>query len=474
MKEKIISRAHIVYIISVATIIFAATALCSMLSEMGVKNESLIMVYIIGVLLSTVVTKGYVYGFVAAVLGLLCYNYFFTYPHYTMRINDIQDVIMISFFFVTAIIGGLMSSRYKNQSRIAEEKERTTRLMYEITECFVDLTGVENIVNTAIQFIRELTGYDCEVNISGKIYRGENAAITDGLPSYTIPIKGKAEEIGKMTVFTAEKFITPDKEQIIKAIVYQAALVLDREAIYTEREKIKLDIETERLKSTLLRSISHDIRTPLTGILGASTTIVDNASVLSKNDMTTLARDIMDETEWLILTVQNILNMTRLSENALTLQKDIELVDDLILQAITRISRVYSKESSVLSSEIPEELIFVNVDGPLFVSVLTNLLDNAFKHSKDYTKIILRAYAKDDDVVFEVIDDGCGIDESMLGNIFDGLMTVKSTISDKARGMGLGLGICKAIVSAHGGTIEAENREKGAIFRVILKKEGEI
>lgn len=464
---------HLSCILSVIAIIVVATLLCTVLSEMGVENESLTMVYLIGVLLSTVLSKGYAYGLITAVFGLLSYNYFFTYPHFTMRINDIQDVIMMCFFFVTAIIGGVMSSKYKTQSQIARQNERVSLLMYEITESFVDLTGVENIVNTAMKFIDRLMGYDSEVNISGRTYRSSEKAVSSEHCGYCLPITGKSEQLGTITVFAPPGSITPDEDKIIKNIVYQTALVLDREAIYTEREKYRLDMETEQLKSTLLRSISHDIRTPLTGILGASTTIAENAATLDTSSVTGLARDIMEETEWLILTVQNILNMTRLSDNTLTLQKNTELADDLILQAITRISRVYSRASQVLSGQMPDELIFVNVDGPLFVSVLTNLLDNAFKHSVNHTKIIIRAYAKDECAVFEVIDDGEGIDEDIIGDIFGGFITGKSRIPDKGRGMGLGLSICKAVVEAHGGTIEAENTGNGALFRVILKKEGD-
>lgn len=471
MKEKTTTENQLRYILYVSGIIIVATVLCFILSRAGVENESFIMVYIIGVLLSTAVTKGYVYGVITAVLGLLCYNYYFAYPYFSLRINDIQDAIMLCLFLITAIIGGGMASRYKTQSRIAEKNEETTRMLYEITESFVDITGFENIVNTAMKYIHDLTGYSCEVNIDGEIYFFGTETDTVLYAPHEFPVKGKSDHPVTVTVYAGK--ITQDHNKIINSVVHQTALVLDREAIYTEREKYRLDIETERLKSTLLRSISHDIRTPLTGILGASNIIVQSESVLEKSDMVSLAKDITEETEWLIMTVQNILNMTRLSENTLSLQKETELADELILQATTRISRMYPEESAHLKTVLPEELLFVNVDGPLMVSVLTNLLDNAFRHAGDYTAVTLRAYAEGENAVFEVSDDGRGIDEDLLGNIFDGFVTVKTRNSDKGRGMGLGLSICRAIVSAHGGTISAENGQKGSIFRVTLPKEGE-
>lgn len=465
MKRKETYANHAVCCMFVALIVIAATGVCGILASVGIENESLIMVYIIGVLLSTLVSRGYLYGFITAVLSLMTYNYFFAYPYFTMMIYYKRDMVMMCFFFVTAIIGGGMSSKYKLQTTKAMENERTSRLMYEITETFAGLAGAENIISAAEKFISEMTGYHCSVKISC----GENVQAVEG--KYCLSFSGNSGIAGNVIIDVSPEMISQDDEKIIKAVANQTALVLDREEVYSEREKYKLDVEAERLKSTLLRSISHDIRTPLTGILGASTTMVENSDSMNKDDMADLAKDIMEDAGWLIMTVQNILNLTRLSDGAFDLRREIESVDDLISQAIGRISKVYSGGTVSLSSQIPENLIFVNVDGQLMVQVLVNLLDNAFRHSDGAENVILKAYEDDKNVIFEVSDDGGGIDENIINSIFDGFVTRSSHSSDKGRGMGLGLSICKEIVNAHGGHIEAENTKNGAVFRVRLPKE---
>jgi len=467
---------HMICMISVIGIVVVATILSSGLSKLGVEDDNLIMLYLIAVLLSTVVSKGYIaYGLITAVLGLLSFNYFFTYPLFTMMVYDVQDLIMLGFFFITALIGGVMTSKYKHQSTIAKQNELTAQLMYEITESFVNLTGVDDIVDNAMNFITDHTGYYCEVTLGDKVYSPEWTEYRPSVKCYVLPINGRTTRLGLIKLYTDERSVMEDDDKLISAVVYQMGLVLDRESIYTEREKIKLEMESEHLKSTLLRSISHDLRTPLTGILGAGTLIVENFYELEDDEIIRLAGDIMEQSEWLIMTVQNILNMTRVNDKSFALRRELETVDDLMSQAVMRISRVYpSQAKEMLKVKFPGDLLFVNVDAQMFEQVLINLLDNAFKHSVSCSYILFTAYKDGKNIVFEVSDDGEGIDESIIDTLFDGFVTLQSKTSDKGRGVGLGLSICRAIVNAHDGVITAGNKpEGGALFRVVLPCEEE-
>jgi two-component system sensor histidine kinase KdpD len=247
------------------------------------------------------------------------------------------------------------------------------------------------------------------------------------------------------------------------------AIVLDREFIYEERQKIKIDMESERLKSTLLRSISHDIRTPLTSIKGASELILEEK--LDYDNIKKLVSDIYDESTWLIKTVQNILDMTRISEGKLTVNKNYESVDDIVNQTLTLVPQF--RASGMLQVLIPEEIILIPVDGRLFVQVLVNLLDNAYKHAGENAQIILKVSANDKTAVFEVSDNGSGIAPSIINNIFEGFVSYhKNNIVDGSLGVGLGLTICKEIVKAHNGSITAENlKNGGALFKIVLPLE---
>ena len=187
---------------------------------------------------------------------------------------------------------------------------------------------------------------------------------------------------------------------LIKSVVFQMALVLDREFIYSERERIKLAMTSERLKSTLLRSISHDIRTPLTGIIGASSLILEDYETLDEASIKKLVTDINEQAAWLHISVQNILDMTRIGEGNLILKKEFESVDDLFNQTVKHIP--WLTNSNQLQVVIPDEIILVEMDGRLMVQVLVNLLDNAYKHSGSDSIIQLSAHTKGDKLIIEI------------------------------------------------------------------------
>jgi len=366
-----------------------------------------------------------------------------------------------------------MTSKFQYQTEVAKNNERTARLLYEITRGFLNVTGKENIILKGINFISDYVGYYCYVKLDDE----EKIFFTPGLDAdyietnqkelYKIPIKGVAKEIGTMGIIDIKLPMSSENNMIIKTIVYQMALVLDREFIYDEREKIKIAMESERLKSTLLRSVSHDLRTPLTGIVGSSELILDSYDNLDLKSIRKLVSDIKEESIWLIKSVQNILDMTRISEGKLTVNKNYEAVDDLINQALTHMPHLTS--SCRFHVFVPDDIIIVMVDGRLIVQVLVNILDNAYKHTNEETQIQLKVYKSGNNVVFEVSDNGDGIDPTIMDTLFDGFVTYHKNIVDGSRGVGLGLAICKAIITAHNGVISASNKKNGgAIFKVLL------
>ncbi|MBP1756769.1 MAG: integral rane sensor signal transduction histidine kinase, partial [Firmicutes bacterium] len=438
------------------------------------------MVFLMGVLAITVLTKGYFYGFIASIASLFIFNYFFTEPLHSFVISKTQDYIMIAFFLLASLICGTLSSKFQLQTEIAKKNEQTTELLYEISKSFLNLTGTEGIVENGMRYIQKYTGYECGVDLEHEKFGQTNTCFhTENYPEkiedtdlYILPIKDLSTQIGTISIARGDQSVSYEENILIKTVVYQMALVLDREFIYHERERIKLAMESEHLKSTLLRSISHDIRTPLTGIIGASSLILDNYDNLEEESIKRLASDINEESTRLITSVQNILDMTRISEGHLTVKKEFESVDDLINQAISHIPWFTSRDR--LKVEVPEDIILVETDGRLIVQVLINLLDNAYKHSGNDSIILLRVYRGMKCVIFEVEDNGPGIDNKIQNTLFDGFVTMPRNISDSSRGVGLGLTICKAIVEAHGGRITAFNKQEGgAVFRIELPGEEE-
>lgn len=465
---------HIYCLILVFLICCSATCLSQFLYRTGIDTENLLMIFLIGVLLSTVVTHGYLYGFITALLSVFLFNYFFTQPLYTFAISDQQDILLITFFLLAALICGLMSSKFQHQTQIARENEHMAHLMYEITESFLNLAGTEHIIDNAVKYLSGHAGTDYMIQLDQSkfedfgncLFSGE--AFVPEKSSCFLPIKGLSTQIGSI-YFSGPLPKETGTRKLIYHIVYQMALVLDREHLYLEREKIKLAMESEHLKSTLLRSISHDIRTPLTGIMGASSVIAENITTLSPSDIAHLAADITEESSWLIMTVQNILDMTRISDGKLAVATEYEAVDDLVNQAVSRLPHSYDRKR--LSITMPETIFLIEVDGTLFVQVLINLLDNAYKHATPDSQIFLRVFRREAHMVFEIADTGCGIDPAILPNLFQGFATHPAHSADKGRGVGLGLFICREIIQAHGGSITASNRpapEHGAVFTILF------
>jgi len=461
---------HFKYSLRLVIICIVSTIVSIAMNNMGIGKENTLMVFLVGVLTVTSVTRGYIYGAVAAILSVLLFNFFLTQPIHTLVISYSQDFILIVFFLIASLISSKMTSKFQHQTEVAKRNERTARLLYDITKGFLNVTGKENIVLKGINYIQDYVGNQCYVKLDSE----ENFFCTPGLSeyvknkdTYNIPIKGVANQIGTMEIVNVKLPLSSENNMIIKTIIYQMAIVLDREFIYNEREKIKITMESERLKSTLLRSVSHDLRTPLTGIVGASELILDSYDNLDSKSIKKLVTDIKEESLWLINSVQNILDMTRISEGKLTVNKDYEAVDDLINQALTHVPHITT--SGRLHVLAPDDIILVMVDGRLMVQVLVNLLDNAFKHSGEDTQIFLKAYQDDENVIFEVADNGMGINLEISDTLFDGFVTHNKNIADGSRGVGLGLAICKAIVTAHNGKITASNKETGgAIFKISL------
>ncbi|MCJ7837294.1 DUF4118 domain-containing protein [Cuneatibacter sp. NSJ-177] len=237
-----------------------------------------------------------------------------------------------------------------------------------------------------------------------------------------------------------------------------------------EREKILMEAEKEKMRANLLRAISHDLRTPLTSIIGASATYLESGASLSEEEKRQLIGNVHEDGEWLLNMVENLLSITRISDkNTAKVNKSLEAVEEVIAEAITRLKKRIPSAS--ISVSMPDDLILAPMDPTLIEQVLINLMENAIRHSHSEKPIDCRITTEDGFVRFSVYDYGIGIDPDRLANIFDGYSSDENNSGDSTKGMGIGLSICKTIVTAHGGTIEARNHEHGAEFSFTLPLE---
>ena len=237
-----------------------------------------------------------------------------------------------------------------------------------------------------------------------------------------------------------------------------------------EQEKLLLETEKEKMRANLLRAISHDLRTPLTGIIGASSSYLENSAFLVEDEKDAIVTHIYEDANWLLNMVENLLSVTRINNQSSTVRKTDESVEEIVSAAINRLKKRVPGVSVNVS--VPEELLILPMDGILIEQVLINLLENAIIHSQSSRPIL--CYVDDDNehVTFHVKDYGIGIAPERLKNIFDGNSYIGNSVSDSNKGMGIGLSICKTIIAAHNGTINVKNHGQGTEFYFSLPKGG--
>lgn len=449
-----------------------ATGCALLMNAGGIGKECIIMVYLLGVLLTTVATHGYLYGVFSSLVSVLVFNYLFTEPRYTFFIHSTSDLMLLVFFEITAIISGSITSRLWQLTDASARNERTSQLLYTIATGFLHSTGERTIVEKGVQYIREYAGSECAVALSDSPEKKAVSGMDKGSDIENFSIPGAVGTLGTISVKAGAQPVGAHAGLVVRTVATQMGIALEREYIYRERENIRVAMERERLRSTLLRSVAHDLRSPLTALSGAGNLLADDYERLSDGERRRLARDISEEMIWLGNLVENILNMTRINESRLELNREEEVVDDVVGEAVAHMKRLLRTRR--FHASLPDEVLMASMDGRLIVQALVNLLDNAVKHTPPDSEIGLAVQKRGHFIEFCVADTGEGIDESVRDTLFEGFVTSDHGRSDSKRGIGLGLAICKAVVEAHGGEIRMEpNEPKGSRFVFTLPMEEE-
>lgn len=231
-----------------------------------------------------------------------------------------------------------------------------------------------------------------------------------------------------------------------------------------QRDKMREQVIREQMYSNLLRSVSHDIRTPLTSIVGSVSAVLDNSDKLSETQRTELLTDIKDEAQWLIRVVENILSITRIGGEPSKISKTPELAEEIISSAVGKLQKLHPDEE--IRIQLPDSVFFIEMDPILIEQVIFNLLENAVLHAEGHTWISISMKQRENDVLFTVSDDGCGISDKPKKLVFG---AEQAREADIKRNMGIGLSVCRSIITAHGGTLESEDLpEGGASFSFTL------
>lgn len=477
------------------------------IKAIGVGEQNVIMFYILSVLIISRITSGYLYGILASFLSVLIFTFLFVEPYYTFTALQPDYPITFVIILFAALTTSALIIRIKTKASLAAERERRTEVLYEINKKLLVTRGLDNIIEAANEYVNKLFDRTSILYLEDPV-NGKEGIIKksreDKDTSYMLSDKEK-EAVhwvflnkkragnGTDTFMEASGFYTPiisqgnvlgvlgiscnegnffghNNRSLSTMIASLVAMALERQYLSDEQRRILIEAEKEKMRSNLLRAISHDLRTPLTGILGASSAILENKGMdIETHDK--LIGGIKEDSQWLIRMVENLLSVTRISDGSMGVVKTPEAAEEIVAEAVSRIRTRF--EGCRINVKVPEELLLIPMDGTLIEQVIINLLENAVKHTAPNTVIDLNVKKADDTAVFEVSDNGAGIPKEDLAHIFEGFAVSKGKSSDSSRGMGIGLSLCNSIINAHNGKIEAENKkEGGAVFRFILPLEG--
>ena len=465
----------------------------------GLSETNIVIVFILLVLLTARCTKGYMYGIVTAVASIFLYNFFFTEPYFTLAVSNPDYILTFGVMMITAIITSAMTSKVQKNMKEAKEQEAQARILCMLSNRLTDAKDMEEIVKNSIYLFHEIL--KCElgcvcynenskpdetywmINESGTLQEQKleqsnelQARMFQLVKSFDEsdqfadwPIYGQQDILGVLRINRSfNQNLTDSQIKLIRAMIENIGMAMDRFRQRQQAERNREKVQQERYRGDLLRAISHDLRTPLSGIMGSAEMLMDQLPNESDNYL--LARDIFRDADWLKALVENILNLTKLQKGKLNPQMEYEAVEELVENTVSLFSRRFPEYE--LSVDIPTDLILVKVDGRLIMQVLINLLDNARKHAAPEEGICIKVDfdEKISRAIFSVIDHGEGIAEADLPNLFQMFYTSSIRNADARKGIGLGLTICQGIVQAHGGEIWAENRKEGngAVFRFSL------
>lgn len=487
-------------------LLVVATLLSLLLRNIGIGEQNVIMVFILAVLVISRVTGGYAYGVVASVVSVLTFNFLFVPPLYSFNTFKVGYPVTFAIMLLVALFTSGLMIRIKTQARLAVTRERRTEILYEINKKLLVTRELKNIITLTNEYVAKLfdrpvifysddpvqgcmgttragpEGQEAVVLTTpderavahwvfanGK-RAGRGSDTLMGAVGHYMPILSQGEVLGVLGLSCQSGVLTHDNRAFLRMIASQIAMALERQRLSDEQRRILVESEKETMRSNLLRAISHDLRTPLTAISGASSAILENAAMDSAT-RDKLIGDIRSDALWLIRMVENLLSVTRISEATANLAKTPEAAEEVVAGAAARVRGKFPGCS--LTVRVPEELLMVPMDATLIEQVMINLLENALKYSGANPVVELTVKKQGSTAIFEVLDNGMGIPADQLPGLFDGYATAGGHSVDGTRGMGIGLSICRSIVKAHGGRIEAQNRNGGgAVFRFALPLDG--
>ncbi|RWB96839.1 MAG: sensor histidine kinase KdpD [Mesorhizobium sp.] len=460
--------------------------------------RNLAIIFLIGVLTSAV-TGGLWPALYACLISAIAFNYFFLEPRYTLTIQDPESIVALAVFVVVAVIASNLTVRVQRQALAARSRARATEDIYLFSKKLAGAGTLDDVLwATAFQIASMLklrvvlllpedgsitvkAGYPpddtlAEADIAAARWAwehdhpaGRGADTLPGARRLYLPLRTGRTAIGVVGLDNDKQgpLLTPEQKRLLDALADQAAVAIERIQLVADVDRAKLAAEADRLRSALLTSISHDLKTPLAAITGAAGTLREFAPALPEADRAELLSTVLDESERLNRFIANLLDMTKIESGAMEPNYAFHYAGDIVGTALHRARKIIGEHKAEI--DIPADLPMLRLDPVLFEQALFNLLDNAAKYAPPGSTIRLQGWADNGSVMLQVMDEGPGIPRADLERVFDTFYRVRK--GDQVRaGTGLGLSICRGFIEAMGGTISAASRtdHSGAVFTIKM------
>ena len=477
--------------------IFALCTLIGLLfQKLNFRDTNIVTIYILVVLLTSIVTDGYLCSVAGSFLSVFLFCFFLTEPRMSFQTYAVGYPVTFFIMLISSVLTGALAAKLKTHAKLSAQLAFRTQVLFDTDRLLQKAKGETEILDVACTQLlrllnRNITAYVVENNAlsEGKLFSGAGEDTEDfltkeeqqiarwtyenrqraGASTHHFPnakclylaIRSGNSVYGVIGIPLQKETLDSFEYSILLSVINECALAMENAQNAVEKEKIAV-----LAKNDLLRAISHDLRTPLCSISGNADMLLSNSDRLDEATKHQIYTDIYDDSEWLIGVVENLLSITRLNDGRLKFKFTDQLLDEVIAEALRHISRKHDDYKIVTDCE---ELVLARMDVRLIMQVLINLVDNAIKYTPPGSVILIRGRKTDRGAQISVEDNGPGIPEEMKPHVFEMFYTGKKAIADSHRSMGLGLALCRSIVEAHNGTLMLmEHEPHGCNFTFTL------
>ena len=477
--------------------VFLATIVTELMKYIHVGDQNLMLVYIFFILLVARTTSGYFWSALSSILSVLSFNWFFVAPLYSLTVYKQGYPITLVIMFVVALMISNLMVRLKKQAESAMEKEHQMEILYELNKQYVLAESRQQILDISATYLsrlleREVIIFDRQAKLESNHRVDQRPSLLDtkdeaavafwsaknqkeagngtdtliGAKGFYLPIVASGKTLAVLGIErNAGLELENDQLNYLKLVLTQIAVILEQTELKDEKEQVELENEREKVRSNLLRAVSHDLRTPLTVISGIAETL-GAGNELKEETRKKLLSDIQEESQWLIRMVENLLSITRINMDTMKVTKTAEPVEEIIEAVYKHLKKVYPEGQ--VAVQLPDDVIFIQADPILIEQALFNLVENAFRHGEKEQPVKLTVYQEQGQTVFEIENHG-EIPLKQFQKIQSNLSSANEGSVDSKNGLGIGLSIVKTIIHAHNGKMTIDVKEGKTLVRIYLK-----